>query len=261
MRIAKKIAESGIASRREAERLIEEGRVSVNGEVITTPVFFVDDSHEIKVDGKILGGKSEKLVVWKMNKPRGYLTTKSDPKGRKTVFDLFPKVDDRQLYIGRLDYNSEGLLLFTNDGNFSRKLELPSTGLKRSYKVRFHGNLSEEKIRKLKNGVTVDGINYGTIDVKIEKQDKSNNWAILTLREGKNREIRKVLEALGCTVNRLIRISYGTVSLGNLPSGKVEKLSDAELKKLCNQIEKSSTAERNQRKNLTESYPKKLTNC
>lgn len=233
MRIAKKIAESGVASRREAERLIEEGRVSVDGEVVTTPVFFVDDSQEIAIDGKPIGNKSEKLVVWKMNKPKGYLTTKHDPKGRKTVFDLFPKVEDRLLYIGRLDYNSEGLLLFTNDGNFSRKLELPSTGLSRSYKVRFHGNLTKEKIEKLKKGVTVDKTHYGPIDVKIIKQDKSNNWAILTLKEGKNREIRKVLESLDCTVNRLIRVSYGTVSLGNLPSGKVEQLSENEIQKLA----------------------------
>ena len=232
MRIAKKIAESGAASRREAERLIEEGRVSVNGEVVTTPVFFVDDSHEIAIDGKPIGKKSEKLIVWKMNKPKGYLTTKRDPKGRKTVFDLFPKMEDRLLYIGRLDYNSEGLLLFTNDGNFSRKLELPSTGLSRSYKVRFHGNLTKEKIEKLKNGITVDGIHYSPIDVKIIKQDKSNNWAILTLKEGKNREIRKVLESFGCVVNRLIRISYGTVYLSNLSSGKVEKLSEKEILKL-----------------------------
>lgn len=239
MRIAKKIAESGAASRREAERLIVEGRISVNGEVVTTPVFFVDDSHEIAIDGKPIGKKSEKLVVWKMNKPKGYLTTKRDPKGRKTVFDLFPKIDDRLLYIGRLDCNSEGLLLFTNDGNFSRKLELPATGLSRSYKVRFHGNLTREKIEKLKNGVTVNGIHYGPIDVKILKQDKSNNWAVLTMKEGKNREIRKVLEYLDCTVNRLIRIRYGTVSLGDLPSGKVEKLSEKEIKKLVEITEKS----------------------
>jgi 23S rRNA pseudouridine2605 synthase len=239
MRIAKKIAESGAASRREAERLIAEGRVCVNGEVVTTPVFFVDDSHEITIDGRPIGKKSEKLIVWKMNKPKGYLTTKRDPKGRKTVFDLFPKIDDRLLYIGRLDYNSEGLLLFTNDGNFSRKLELPLTGLERSYKVRFHGNLTKEKVEKLKNGVTVDGINYGSIGVKIIKQDKSNNWAILTLKEGKNREIRKVLESLGCTVNRLIRVSYGTVSLGKLQSGKVEKLSENDVRKLVKSADKS----------------------
>ncbi|MBO7537543.1 MAG: rRNA pseudouridine synthase [Alphaproteobacteria bacterium] len=239
MRIAKKIAESGAASRREAERLIAEGRVRVNGEVVTTPVFFVDDSHKITIDGKPIGKKPEKLVVWKMNKPKGYLTTKRDPKGRKTVFDLFPKTSDRLLYIGRLDYNSEGLLLFTNDGNFSRKLELPATGLTRSYKVRFHGNLTKEKIEKLKNGVIIDGIRYGPIDVKITKQDKSNNWAILTLREGKNREIRKVLESLDCIVNRLIRISYGTVSLGDLQSGKVEKLSENEVRKLVKAADKS----------------------
>lgn len=239
MRIAKKIAESGAASRREAEKLIVEGRVCVNGDVITTPVFFVDDSHKITIDGKPIGKKSEKLVVWKMNKPKGYLTTKRDPKGRKTVFDLFPETDDRLLYIGRLDYNSEGLLLFTNNGNFSRKLELPATGLARSYKVRFHGNLSKEKIEKLKNGVIVDEINYGPIDAKIIKQGKSNHWAILTLKEGKNREIRKVLESLGCIVNRLIRISYGTVSLDNLQPGKVEKLSENEVRKLVKAADKS----------------------
>ncbi len=232
MRIAKKIAKSGAASRREAERLIAEGRVFVDGEVVTTPVFFVSDSHEITIDGKPIRTKAKKLIVWKMNKPKGYLTTKRDPKGRKTVFDLFPKINDRLLYIGRLDYNSEGLLLFTNDGNFSRKLELPSTGLSRSYKVRFHGNLTSEKITKLKKGITIDGINYGPIDVKIEKQDKTNNWAILTLKEGKNREIRKILEFLDCIVSRLIRISYGTVSLGNLSSGKIEKLSVNETEKL-----------------------------
>lgn len=239
MRIAKKIAESGAASRREAERLIAEGRVSVNGKVITTPVFFVDDSHKITIDGKPIEKKSKKLVVWKMNKPRGYLTTKRDPKGRKTVFDLFPQTNERLLYIGRLDYNSEGLLLFTNDGNFSRKLELPSTGLSRSYKVRFHGNLTKEKIEKLKNGITVNEIRYSPIDVKIIKQDKSNNWAILTLKEGKNREIRKVLESLGCIVNRLIRISYGTVTLGNLLPGKIDKLSENEIQKLVKATEKT----------------------
>ncbi len=233
MRIAKKIAESGAASRREAENLISEGRVRVNGEVVTTPVFFVDDSWEITIDGKPIGKKSEKLVVWKMNKPKGYLTTKHDTKGRKIVFDLFPKTNERLLYIGRLDYNSEGLLLFTNNGNFSRKLELPATGLPRSYKVRFHGNLTKEKIEKLKAGITVAGIRYNPIDVKIINQDKSNNWVILTLKEGKNREIRKVLDALGCIVNRLIRISYGTVSLGDLQLGKIEKLSENETQKLA----------------------------
>ncbi len=233
MRIAKKIAEIGVASRREAERLIAEGRVSVDGEVVTTPVFFVDDSQQIFINGKPIRNKSERLVVWKMNKPKGYLTTKKDPKGRKTVFDLFPKVEDRLIYIGRLDYNSEGLLLFTNNGDFSRKLELPSTGLTRSYKVRFFGNLTKEKVRQLRSGITVDGINYGPIEVSDLKQEKSNSWVVLTLKEGKNREIRKVLEAVGCAVNRLIRVSYGTVSLGKLALGKVEQLSENEVKKLA----------------------------
>ena len=236
MRLAKRIAESGVASRREAERLIEQGRVSVDDKLVTTPVFFVDESNEIFVDGKSINLKSEKLMVWKMHKPKGYLTTKRDPQGRKTVFDLFPadSISQRLLYIGRLDYNSEGLLLFTNDGDFSRKLELPSTGLTRSYKVRFFGRLTEEKIEKLQNGIHIDGINYGKIEVEILKQNKSNNWALLTLKEGKNREIRRVLQHLDCEVNRLIRISYGSILLGDLPIGKIQELSPEELKKLQN---------------------------
>lgn len=232
IRLAKRIAESGIASRREAERLIDEGRIVVDGQIVTTPVFFVDDTNRIIVDGKPIDKKSTKIIVWKMNKPRGYLTTKRDMQGRKTVFDLFPNISQRLLYIGRLDYNSEGLLLFTNNGDFSRKLELPSTGLSRSYKVRFFGALTDEKIKKLQNGITIDGINYGKIKVEILKQDKSNNWALLTLKEGKNREIRKVMKYLNCEVSRLIRVSYGPISLGNLPPGKIEELSPDELEEL-----------------------------
>lgn len=235
IRLAKKIAESGIASRREAEQLIKSNRVSVDEQIVSTPVFFVNDENTICIDGKPISVASDELVVWKMNKPRGYLTTRTDPKGRKTVFELFDKsmIDQRLIYIGRLDYNSEGLLLFTNDGNFSRKLELPATSLPRTYKVRFHGQLTPQEVARIEKGIKIDGINYGSVTVKLLDQNKGNNWAFFTLREGKNREIRKILEYFGCTVNRLIRISYGSVNLGDLPVGKIIKLSPTEVKKLA----------------------------
>ena len=234
IRIAKKIAESGIASRREAERMIEQGRVTVNGELITSPVFFVDESHLIEVDGNRLPTSSKQICVWKMNKPCGYITTRFDPQGRKTVFDLFPKnISDRILYVGRLDINSEGLLLFTNDGNLSRKLELPSTGLERTYKVRFFGKLSEDSIQKIKRGVVIDGIRYSGADIKVQpSKSGSNNWATMTIKEGKNREVRKILEHFGCSVNKLIRLSYGSIKLGDLPLGKIQQVSESELRQL-----------------------------
>ena len=234
IRIAKKIAESGIASRREAERMIEQGRVAINGEVIDSPLFFVDDSHFIEVDGKPLPKPSKQTCVWKMNKPCGYITTRFDPQGRKTVFDLFPKnISDRILYVGRLDINSEGLLLFTNDGNLSRKLELPSTGLERTYKVRFFGKLSEDSIQKIKRGVVIDGIRYSGADIKVQpSKSGSNNWATMTIKEGKNREVRKILEHFGCSVNKLIRLSYGSIKLGDLPLGKIQQVSESELRQL-----------------------------
>lgn len=228
-RIAKRIAESGAASRREAEKLIEQGRVTVDGQLVLSPVFFVEDSQVVSIDGKAIG-REENLLIWKMNKPRGYLTTKRDPQSRKTVFELLPKIPHRMIYIGRLDFNSEGLLLFTNSGKFARYLELPSTGVRRKYKVRFHGSLTEENIRALRKGVTIDGFRYGPIDVKLERAVGSNSWAIFTLNEGKNREIRKVLEYFHCEVTRLIRISYGSISLGELKLGEVQELSPGELK-------------------------------
>jgi len=234
IRLAKKIAESGVSSRREAERLIEEGRVKVDGEVISSPVFFVDNSNLIEVNGKRLPKQSSDISVWKMNKPQGYITTRFDPKGRKTVFDLFPNsISGRLLYVGRLDINSEGLLLFTNNGNLSRKLELPSSELCRTYKVRFFGKLSSEQIDQMKKGLVIQGVRYGGINIEVQSAKFSaNTWAIVTLKEGKNREIRRVLEHFDCSVNRLIRLSYGPIKLNDTKLGKVEKLSDDELQKL-----------------------------
>lgn len=239
IRLAKRIAESGAASRREAERFIEEGRVKVDGTVINTPVFFVTDENIISIDDKPINKVSEKIIVWKFHKPGGVLTTKRDTQNRRTVFDCIPKIDQRLIYIGRLDYNTEGLLLFTNSGDLARKMELPSTGLKRTYRARILGTLNDEQVQKLKKGVTVDGVKYGPIDVKFEtprNRQSANSWIQVTLSEGKNREIRKVMEHMSCKVNRLIRISYGGILLGSLPCGAFIQLSKKETQELLEKI-------------------------
>ena len=238
-RLAKKIAESGAASRREAERLIEAGRVKVDGTVINTPVFFVTNENVITIDDKSINKASEKIIVWKFHKPSGVLTTKRDTKNRRTVFDCIPKIDQRLIYIGRLDYNTEGLLLFTNSGDLARKMELPSIGLKRTYRARILGRLTDEQVQKLKKGVTVDGVKYGPIEVKFETprdRQSANSWIQVTLSEGKNREIRKVMEHMSCKVNRLIRISYGGITLGDLPRGAFVQLSDKEMQEILKRI-------------------------
>lgn len=242
-RLAKKIAESGVASRREAEKLIEAGKVLVNDGVVKTPVFFVTDQDEISVDGKNISGIREEIIMWKFHKPREVVTTKWDPQNRRTVFDFFPDIEGRLLYVGRLDYNSEGLLLFTNNGNLARKLELPSTGLKRTYLVRFRGSFSEANIQALKNGISVDGVQYGSIDLKLRKNrtDAKNFWATATLSEGKNREIRKIMEYCGCQVSRLIRTGYGPFKLGDLPTGKFSRIPEKEIFKLRRSIFCSDT--------------------
>jgi 23S rRNA pseudouridine2605 synthase len=237
-RLAKRIAESGCASRREAERLIQAGKVTVDGQVILTPVFFVSDNCEIAVDGKLIAVEEE-TIVWKFHKPLGVITTKKDPQNRKTVFDFFSEKDmGRFLYVGRLDINSEGLLLFTNNGNLARKLELPSSAIARSYRARIFGKLDDKAIDELRHGVSVDGIRYGPVLVTKypQKPGSSNFWALITLREGKNREIRKIMEHFGCSVNRLIRTAYGPFKLGNLPAGKSEKVPQQEVTKLLKEL-------------------------
>jgi 23S rRNA pseudouridine2605 synthase len=242
-RLAKRIAESGVTSRRDAEKLIEAGRVVVNGEIVTTPVFFVADSDEILVDGAKIPGVSEEIILWKFHKPRGVITTRRDPQNRKTVFDFFPEAIGRLLCVGRLDYNSEGLLLLVNNGLLARRLELPSSGFRRTYLVRFFGSLSDEHIRELKSGITVEGVRYGPIDLRPRENQTTaassmNSWATATLSEGKNREIRKVLEHFGCRVNRLIRTAYGPVKLGDLPPGKISRIPPAETTRLLKTIDK-----------------------
>ena len=221
MRIAKALARAGLCSRREAERWIGEGRVAVNGTVIKSPALDVAESDKIVVDGKPLPA-ADPPRLWRYHKPRGRVTTHRDPEGRPTVFEAMPEDMPRVISVGRLDFNTEGLLLLTNDGELARHLELPSTGWLRRYRVRAHGNTTPEALAKLKDGVEVAGVRYGPVEASISKVQGSNVWLDIGLREGKNREVRKILEHLGLAVNRLIRISYGPFQLLDLPAGGVE---------------------------------------
>lgn len=230
-RIAKRIARAGICSRREAEALIEAGKVQVNGKKITSPALNVSGSDTISVNGKILG-EAEATRLWLYHKQAGLMTTHKDPEGRPTVFDVLPKNMPRVISVGRLDLNSEGLLLLTNDGALARKLELPSTGWIRRYRVRAHGSITPKMLGEMKRGVTVDGVQYGSVEASIEKSvgDAKNTWLVVSLKEGKNREIRKIFEHFHCQVNRLIRQSYGPFNLGNLPRGEVKEVTGKVLK-------------------------------
>jgi len=224
-RIAKIIAHSGLCSRRDAEKLIDERRVSVNGEVINTPATLVSASDVIEVDGKKIAKKSA-AELWAFYKPNGCLTAEKDPLNRTTIYDILPKNLPRLMPIGRLDYNTEGLLLLTNDGGLKREFELPSNGFKRTYRVRVYGEIDKQEIADLKNGINFEGINYTIIDAQIDsaKSEGKNHWLKITIAEGKNREIRFICEAIGLTVNRLIRVSYGEYSLGNMKQSEVRKM-------------------------------------
>jgi 23S rRNA pseudouridine2605 synthase len=223
-RIAKLLARAGVCSRRDAERWIGEGRVSVDGHVLTTPAVTVTAANDVRVDGKPLPAP-ERPRLWRYHKPAGLVTTHRDEKGRPTVFDALPKELPRLISIGRLDLNSEGLLLLTNDGALSRRLELPSTGWLRRYKVRVHGEVEPERLAALEKGVTIDSVSYGPIRAGLERRQGSNAWIAMALREGKNREVRRVLEHLGFQVTRLIRLAYGPFQLGNLARGAVAEVS------------------------------------
>jgi 23S rRNA pseudouridine2605 synthase len=222
-RIAKVLSRAGIASRREAERLIELGEVRVNGKVITSPALNVTAKDKITVRGEPVG-QPEPPRLWLYYKPEGLVTSASDEKGRDTVFDHLPEDMPRVMSIGRLDLNSEGLLLLTNDGELKRKLELPSTGWLRKYRVRVKGNPTEPEIEPLRKGITVDGDRFQPMEVKIDRHQGANAWLTVGLREGKNREIRRAMNHIGLTVNRLIRISYGPFRLNELQPGEVEEL-------------------------------------
>ncbi len=223
-RIAKAIARSGLCSRREAERWIINGQVKLNSKILTECGVNVTSRDVIEVNGKPLPNKVI-TKLWMYHKQRGYLVTNYDPEGRSTIFDqLKNKIETRFISVGRLDMDSEGLILLTNDGDLARKLELPATGWLRKYRVRVHGYVISKDLEPLKNGIIIDGIKYGRIDATLDRQQGSNAWLTLSFREGKNREVRKVMNHLGYNVNRLIRVSFGPFNLKNLPSGELQEV-------------------------------------
>ena len=228
-RIAKRMARSGLCSRRDAERWILAKRVIVDGIIIETTALKVSGKSVILVDGKAIPEK-DKPRLWRYHKPTGQITTTRDVRGRTTVFDSLPKEIPRVVSVGRLDYDSEGLLLLTNDGDLARQLELPSTAWIRRYRVRVYGRPQEKQLEKLSKGVTLDGIKYGTLDIKLDKQGPSNAWLTIGLREGKNREVRRLMESIELKVMRLIRISFGPFQLGNLEAGQIEEVKPTSLK-------------------------------
>ena len=222
-RIAKVIARAGLASRREAEEWIAAGRVAVNGAVIDSPALNVTATDRISVDGAALPGR-ERTRLFLYHKPRGLLTTRVDPRGRPTIFEKLPPNLPRLISVGRLDFNTEGLLLLTNDGALARVLELPATGWLRRYRVRAHGAVNQAQLDQLRKGVTISGIRYGAIEADLERVQSSNLWLGFAIREGKNREVRNVLGHLGLTVTRLIRVSFGPFQLAELEPGAVEEV-------------------------------------
>jgi 23S rRNA pseudouridine2605 synthase len=222
-RVAKVIARAGLASRREAEAWIVAGRVAVNGEVIASPARNVTARDRIAVDGQPLPAR-ERTRLFLYHKPRGLLTTHADPGGRPTIFALLPKSLPRLVSVGRLDLNTEGLLLLTNDGGLARTLELPATGWLRRYRVRAHGRVAQAELDRLHAGVTIDGIRYGPIEATVDRAQGSNVWLTFAIREGKNREVRNVLGHLGLAVNRLIRVSFGPFQLGEIEPGAIEEV-------------------------------------
>ncbi len=222
-RIAKVMARAGVASRRDSEAMIAEGRVSVNGTVLDSPAFDVKPTDVVLVDGEPLPAR-ERTRLWLYHKPRGLVTTNHDPEGRPTVFEALPEDLPRVLSIGRLDINTEGLLLLTNDGGLARVLELPETGWLRRYRVRAFGEVTQDKLDTVKDGVEIDGVHYGPVIARFERQQGFNTWLTVDLREGKNREVKTILEHLGLAVNRLIRISFGPFQLGDIEEGEVEEV-------------------------------------
>lgn len=228
-RVAKVIARAGLASRREAEAWIAAGRVALNGTTITSPAVNVGIADRVAVDGKPLPTR-ERTRLFLYHKPRGLLTTHVDVRGRPTIFGGLPKDLPRVVSVGRLDLNTEGLLLLTNDGGLARVLELPSTGWLRRYRVRAHGSVTQDALDRLRGGITIDGVRYGAIEASLDRTQGSNVWLTFAIREGKNREVRNVLGALGLQVNRLIRVSYGPFQLGELPAGAVEEVATRTLR-------------------------------
>ena len=248
-RIAKIIARAGLASRRESEKLILDGKVKVNGKTISSPALNLSRDDVVEVDGKLLS-PPEKTRIWMYHKPVGLISTSKDEKNRPTIFDKLPNEIPRVLSIGRLDLNSEGLLLLTNDGELKRRLELPSTGWLRSYRVRVKGRLNENMLEPLRRGISVDGTQFKPMQVSFDRQTGANAWLSIGLREGKNREIRKALSLLGLSVNRLIRISFGDFELGKLKKGEIEEVRSSIVKTLFKKEVDNREMKENQKGNF-----------
>lgn len=227
-RIAKLLARAGVASRREIERMIADGRVTLNGEKIETPATLLKSLHGVAVDGKAVK-QAEPTKLYLFHKPEGCLTAERDFSGRKTIYDILPTDLPRLMPIGRLDLNTEGLLLLTNDGEFKRQMELPSTGVERTYRARCFGDVSQEQLEELIHGIEIEGVRYGKIDANLERRTGRNGWVEMTLTEGKNREVRRVLEHLGLEVSRLIRTRYGPFVLGDMKVGDVGEVRRVDL--------------------------------
>lgn len=222
-RIAKWLSRAGVASRRDAERMLAEGVIKLNGKVVTHPATFISAGDVVQVNGKFVD-QPDRTRVWRYHKPEGLVTTHKDPEGRPTVFDKLKHQLPRVISVGRLDLTSEGLLLLTNDGGLARKLELPATGWLRRYRVRVFGVPNAGLLKSLAQGVTVDGIRYGPIDAELDATKGDNTWLTVSLREGRNREIRRVMDHLGLAVSRLIRVAYGPFQLGTLERGGIEEI-------------------------------------
>tara|TARA_X000000950_G_scaffold48187_2_gene55895 strand:+ start:674 stop:1522 length:849 start_codon:yes stop_codon:yes gene_type:complete len=256
-RIAKIIARAGLASRRESERLILDGRVKVNGNTINSPALNLSKKDAIEVDGKLLS-QPEETRLWIYHKPVGLISTSKDEKNRPTIFDNLPKEMPRVLSIGRLDLNSEGLILLTNDGELKRCLELPSTGWLRRYRVRVKGRLKDSMLEPLRQGIFVEGTHFKPMEVSFDRQTGANAWLSIGLREGKNREIRKALGFLGLPVNRLLRISFGDFELGTLKKGEVQEVRLSRIKNLLKIRLDSSQTEKKQKRGFGTKTSNKL---
>jgi 23S rRNA pseudouridine2605 synthase len=238
-RIAKLLARAGVASRREVERMIADGRVTLNGEAITTPATLLKSLHGIAVDGQQVK-QAEPTKLYVFHKPEGCLTAERDFSGRKTIYDILPKDLPRLMPIGRLDFNTEGLLLLTNDGAFKRQMELPSTGIERTYRARAFGAISQIQLEELIHGIEIEGVRYGKIDANLERRTGRNQWVEMTLTEGKNREVRRVLEHFELEVSRLIRTRYGPFELGDLKPGDVAEIRRIDLIKFRETLQSSA---------------------
>lgn len=238
-RIAKLLARAGVASRREVERMIEAGRIAIDGKVLETPATIIPNLKGVTVDGKPVG-RAEPTRVFAFHKPTGLITAEYDPKGRPTIYaalrNALPKGTPRLMPIGQLDMNTEGLLLLTNDGELKRALELPSSNVPRTYRARAFGDVTQDQLEALIEGVTIDGMHYGRIDADMERRTGRNQWIVMSITEGKNREVRRVLEHLGLEVSRLIRVGYGPFELGDMPRGTAVEIPQVQVERLRKQL-------------------------